>query len=204
MNISSSQRKEIRGRGIPVKGNDIDTDQIIPARFLKEITFDSLGNHAFSDLRYHADGSKKDHPFNEEKYKDASILVVNKNFGCGSSREHAPQSLLRHGIRAIIGESFAEIFEDNCTAIGIPAVTASKGDIENLMNVIKENPALEISIDIEKGEASYLDFSIAVSQKESARRVLTSGAWDSTSLLLKEKQSVGKVAQRLPYLNHFA
>ena len=129
--------------------------------------------------------------------------MVNKNFGCGSSREHAPQSLLRFGIRAIIGESFAEIFADNCTTIGMPTATASKEDIENLMSVIRENPALDLELDIENNEARYLDFSIPVTQKESARTVLSQGTWDSVSLLLKNREKTDETARALPYLNHF-
>ena len=195
--------REVRGRALPLPSNDIDTDQIIPARYLKAITFDDLGNHAFRDQRFAADGSPKDHPFNDQRYAGASILVVNKNFGCGSSREHAPQSLLRFGIRAIIGESFAEIFADNCTTIGMPTATASKEDIENLMSVIRENPALDLELDIENNEARYLDFSIPVTQKESARTVLSQGTWDSVSLLLKNREKTDETARALPYFNHF-
>ncbi len=195
--------KSVKGRGIPVPGDDIDTDRIIPARYLKCVTFDELGQYAFYDVRFNDDGSKKEHPFNEEKYKGASILIVNKNFGCGSSREHAPQSLMRYGIKAIIGESFGEIFEGNCTTLGIPTVIAQKMDIENLMSVIRDDPALEIRIDLENNKVDYGDFSILINQKESSRIVLIEGKWDSLSELSQATDEIRKVAERLPYLNGF-
>ena len=193
--------KSVKGQGIPVPGDDIDTDRIIPARYMKLITFDELGKYAFYDARFNEDGSKKEHPFNDEKFASAEILIVNKNFGCGSSREHAPQSLMRYGIKAIIGESFAEIFEGNCTTLGIPTVNAAKEDIENLMAVIKDDPAFEIRIDLENKQVSYGDFSFPINQKESSRIVLTEGRWDSLSELMEAKAEVKKVAERIPYLN---
>ena len=193
----------IKGRAIPLQGNDIDTDRIIPARYLKEITFEELGKYAFYDERFDAKGNEKNHPFNDEKYYGASILVVNENFGCGSSREHAPQSLIRFGIKAIIGESFAEIFADNCTAIGIPTVTAQKEDIENLMSVVKDDPALEVSIDLENNAVSYGDFSFTINQKKSSRLVLMQGTWDSLSELKETEKETKKVAERLPYISRF-
>ncbi len=198
------ERKQVSGRALPLPGNDIDTDQIIPARFLKEITFDDLGKYAFYDARFSADGTPKKHPFNDEKYKGASILIVGRNFGCGSSREHAPQSLMRRGIRAIIGESFAEIFADNCTALGIPTVTASRDDIGNLMSVVADDPVLELAIDIEQLEARYLDFAIPLLQKESARLVLSNGTWDSVELLLQEHGKIEATARALPYMDNFS
>jgi len=195
--------KQIQGRAIPLPGDDIDTDRIIPARYLKAVTFDNLGKYVFQDVRFNEDGSKKEHPFNDEKYKGASILIVNKNFGCGSSREHAPQSMMRFGIKAIIGESFAEIFADNCTTLGIPVVIADKVDIENMMSVIKNYPVLEVRIDLENKEVNYGDFMAPINQKESSRIVLTQGKWDSTSDLLEEKDKVKELASKIPYLNNF-
>ncbi len=195
--------KTINGRAIPLPGDDIDTDRIIPARYLKEITFDDLGKYLFYDERFDAKGRKKKHPFNDERYSRASILLVNKNFGCGSSREHAPQSLMRYGIRAIIGESFAEIFANNSLAIGLPLVTAQKIDIENMMEVIEDDPALEIKIDMESNKASYGDFSIPVKQKDSSRIMLIEGRWDSLAELKEAKAEAKKLAERLPYLNSF-
>ena len=193
----------VKGRAIPLPGNDIDTDRIIPARYLKEITFDNMGNYAFYDQRFDAEGNKKKHPFNDEKYAGASILIVNKNFGCGSSREHAPQSLMRFGIKAIIGESFAEIFEGNCTTIGIPTATAQKADIENLMAVIKDDPALEVSIELENNIVNYGDFSFPISQQKSSRLVLLEGRWDSLAELKDAEKETRKIAERIPYLNGF-
>ena len=195
--------KNISGRGIPVPGSDIDTDRIIPARYLKCVTFDELGPYVFYDARFNEDGSKKEHPFNDKKYLGASLLIVNRNFGCGSSREHAPQSILRWGIKAIIGESFAEIFADNCTAIGLPAVTAEKADVENLMAFVQDDPACEIRIDMERKEVSYGDFTLAIGLPEQSRNSLVQGTWDSTSELYSAVEQIREAAARLPYMNGF-
>ena len=198
-----SKITNVKGRAIPLPGNDIDTDRIIPARYLKEITFENMGNYAFYDQRFDAEGNKKKHPFNDEKYAGASILIVNKNFGCGSSREHAPQSLMRFGIKAIIGESFAEIFAGNCITIGVPTVTAQKADIDNLMSVIKDDPALEVSIDLENNIVNYGDFSFPIWQQKSSRLVLIEGRWDSLAELKEAEEETRKVADKIPYLNGF-
>ena len=139
---------EVHGHAIVVPGNDIDTDQIIPARFMKVVTFDGLGKYAFHDVRYDEKGNERAHPFNDHRYHGASILVVNRNFGCGSSREHAPQALMRAGIQAIVGESFAEIFAGNCTAMGIPAVALSSEEISFLMDEIKRDPQMELALSL--------------------------------------------------------
>ena len=136
------------GRGIVVRGDDIDTDQIIPARYMRSVTFEGLEENVFADVRRTVEGKPKDHPFNEERFVGASILVVNRNFGCGSSREHAPRALLRWGIRAVVGESFAEIFFGNCIAMGLVAVTASSEDIASLMDVIELDPPQTVTIDL--------------------------------------------------------
>lgn len=193
----------VSDRGLPLSGNDIDTDRIIPARFMKCVTFDELGKYAFYDARFHPDGTPKEHPFNEEKYKGAAILIVNRNFGCGSSREHAPQSLKRFGIKAIIGESFAEIFSDNCTAIGLPIVIAQKEDVENLMAFVREKPEAIITVDLQKQEAIYGDFSISIVQPEQVKTALTKGTWDTTAELLSAENQIKEVAGRIPYLNGF-
>ena len=143
-----------RGQAIVVRGDDIDTDRIIPARYLASVTFAGLEDGVFVDARFTTDGSEKEHAFNEERFANASILVVNRNFGCGSSREHAPQALMRWGIRALIGESFGEIFFGNCTALGIPAVTASREDTAALMDAVELDPGQEVSIDLEDMTAS--------------------------------------------------
>jgi len=193
--------KSVSGRGLPLPGNEIDTDRIIPARYLKCVTFDELGQYAFFDARFNNDGSPKDHPFNDVRYKGASILIVGKNFGCGSSREHAPQSLKRYGLLAIVGMSFAEIFADNCTAIGLAAVTAEPADIENLINFVQDDPASEIILDLIKGEALYGDFQIPIKLSESSKSALVQGTWDSTAELLSARDRIKEIASKLPY-NH--
>ena len=194
---------EIKGKGIPIKGNDIDTDRIIPARFLKEITFENMGKYSFYDERFDENGNKKKHPFNDEKYRHASILVVNNNFGCGSSREHAPQSLMRFGIKAIIGEGFADIFSGNCSMIGLPAVTADKKGINKLMEFVDENPDKEIKIDLIKMEVQCDGVKLNLSMNESALNSLISGTWDSMSMMLEAKEKIKQAASRLPYLDNF-
>jgi 3-isopropylmalate/(R)-2-methylmalate dehydratase small subunit len=139
----------VQGTAVPLRGNDIDTDRIIPARYLKEVTFARMGEYPFFDERYDAAGRKKDHPFNDPEYRGAAILFVNKNFGCGSSREHAPQALHRFGIKAIVGESFAAIFAGNCTMMGVPTVTVSAGEIQQLMKSVEENPRTQYTVDLE-------------------------------------------------------
>src|SRR5271169_1470074 len=143
-----SKINQIEGKAVPVEGNDIDTDRIIPARYLKEITFTNMGKYPFYDERFDAEGKPKGHPFDLPAFQGAAILFVNQNFGCGSSREHAPQALMRWGIRAIIGESFAEIFAGNCTTLGIPCVTASRSDLDRLTQAVIANPKLAITVDL--------------------------------------------------------
>ncbi len=201
--LDAMKVRAVSGTGIPLSGNDIDTDRIIPARFMKCVTFDDLGQYAFYDARFGENGVKKDHPFNNPKFKGGTILLVNRNFGCGSSREHAPQSLYRWGVRAIIGESFAEIFNDNCTAIGLPVMTASRENIESLMSLVKESPASEISIDLAKKTASCRDFSINIEMPDQTRKALTEGTWDSTGELLSAMDQIKAVAGKLPYMNSY-
>ncbi len=193
--------KEVRGRGIFVKGNDIDTDRIIPARYMKSITFDDLGRYAFYDARFDEKGQPKEHPFNDKRFQGASILAAHKNFGCGSSREHAPQALMRFGIKAIIAESFAEIFAGNCIANGIPVMTADQADIENLMKVIEDDPACEIQIDIEQQKVSYGDFSIKVSLQDSHRRSLVGGFWNTMLEMLGNEKQTDQTRAKVPYMN---
>ena len=193
----------IEGKGIPVQGNDIDTDRIIPARFMKCVTFEGLGQYAFYDERFDEKGNKKKHSFNDEKFLKGSILIVNKNFGCGSSREHAPQALQKFGIKAIIGESFAEIFRGNCTVMGIPTVTAQHDAIENLMMFAEEEPENQIRIDLEKKKVIYGDFEIDVDIPESNRIVLVKGEWDSTAMLLANKDEIEHTAEMIPYISGF-
>ncbi len=198
--IEENVRRVIEGRGLPLRGDDIDTDRIIPARYLKCVTFDELGKFAFYDERFDEDGNAKEHPFNDRRFEGAEILVVNRNFGCGSSREHAPQSLMRAGIRAIVGESFAEIFAGNCLQLGIPVVTMSHEKVSELQGLLEEKPGTKLKLDIgeKKLEADGKLFEVEVN--DSARKLLLSGTWDTTSLLLANRREIEEVARRLPYL----
>jgi 3-isopropylmalate/(R)-2-methylmalate dehydratase small subunit len=190
----------VSGSGVPIRGNDIDTDQIIPARFMKVVTFDGLGEFAFFDLRYEDDDTPKDHPFNEERFQDSSVLVVNANFGCGSSREHAPQALMRWGIDAVIGESFAEIFAGNCLALGIPTVTADSETIETIQAFVDENPHAEIEVDVAAETVTYGDTVVDVTVDDAQRKALVDGEWDTTALMRSNKNAVRDLADSLPYL----
>ncbi|HMF51974.1 MAG TPA: 3-isopropylmalate dehydratase small subunit [Candidatus Saccharimonadales bacterium] len=195
---------KISGTAVPIHGNDIDTDRIIPARYLKEVTFARMGEYPFFDERFDASGKKKDHPFNDSEYKGASLLFVNKNFGCGSSREHAPQALYRFGIQAIVGESFAAIFAGNCTMMGLPAVVVSANEIEQLMKSVEEDPRTEYSVDLENKTLSYGQQKIAIDLPETYRIALTAGSWNSTALLHANLDQVKKTAAKLPYMTGFS
>lgn len=195
---------KIGGTAVPIRGNDIDTDRIIPARYLKEPTFARMGNYPFFDERFDGSGKKKDHPFNDPEYKGASILFANKNFGCGSSREHAPQALYRFGIHAIVGESFAAIFAGNCTMMGLPAVVVGAKEIAQLMKSVEENPRTEYTVDLESKTLSYGDQKIAIDLPETYRTALTQGYWDSTALLRANLDAVKNTAAKLPYVTGFS
>jgi len=192
----------VSGPAIPVRGNDIDTDQIIPARFLKEVTFDNMGEYAFYDVRRNEDGSLNDHPLN--RYPNAEIMVVNQNFGCGSSREHAPQALMRWGIDGLIGESFAEIFAGNCQALGIPTATADHETVEWIMDQVEADPALEVTIDVEAETVTVGDDTVDVSVSDAQRKALLQGVWDTTALMKSYMDEVEETANEVPYLNGFA
>jgi len=187
---------QINGKCISLIGNDIDTDRIIPARFLKCVNFDSLGKSVFEDDRKTLKGS---HPFDQKENQDSSILIVNSNFGCGSSREHAPQALIRWGIRAIIGESFAEIFYSNCIAIGIPCFTLSKKLIQNIQKY-NMSKSLLLEIDLKNSSAKSEDFNFNLKIKESSKKMFLSGEWDATATLLKNSYLVEKKLLDLPYI----
>ncbi len=195
---------QVNGTAVPIRGNDIDTDRIIPARYLKEVTFARMGEYPFFDERFDAAGNLKPHPFNEPKYKGASILFVNKNFGCGSSREHAPQALYRYGIHAIVGESFAAIFAGNCTMMGVPTVTVSHEQVDLMMKAVEQNPRTPFTVDIEKKTVTFGEQRIAIDLPETYRCALTSGSWDSTALRRANLAQVKKTASQLPYMNNFA
>ncbi|WP_232687000.1 3-isopropylmalate dehydratase small subunit [Halobacterium zhouii] len=191
--------EEVAGTGVPVRGNDVDTDQIIPARFLKVVTFDGLGQFAFFDERFDADDEPLEHPFNEKRFQSASVLVVNANFGCGSSREHAPQALMRWGIDAIVGESFAEIFAGNCLALGIPTVTASREDVEALQDAIDDTPDADVHVDIVDEEVRCGDTVVDADVDDAQQRALVDGVWDTTALMRANADTVTETAARLPY-----
>jgi 3-isopropylmalate/(R)-2-methylmalate dehydratase small subunit len=189
----------VKGRGIALRGNDIDTDRIMPARFLVSVSFEGLDRHVFEDDRK-ADPT---HAFNNAKFSGASILVVNANFGCGSSREHAPQGLYRWGIRAIVGESYSEIFQGNAAVIGLPCFTADRHAIGRLQDLIEANPSTLIEASVEHGAIAAGDIVIRASLPTAARDAFVSGQWNPTAMLLDRFDEVRTVAARLPYIRGF-
>lgn len=191
-----NQVKAVSGRGIPLVGNDIDTDRIIPARFLRCVTFDGLGAQVFADDRAQAQGQ---HPFDQPQYQGAKILVVNGNFGCGSSREHAPQAIAKWGIQAIIGESFAEIFLGNCVAIGLPCVTAEPAIIKGLQETLTANPQVLVQVSLETMQVQY-GVTAPIVMPEGIRQMLTTGTWDACGQLTAQVNQIQRVASKLPYL----
>ena len=200
---NDSKITSVAGRAIVVRGNDIDTDRIIPARYLKEPTFSRMGDYPFFDERFDAAGKLKPHPFNDPKFKGAAVLFVNKNFGCGSSREHAPQALYRFGIHAVVGESFAAIFAGNCVMIGMPTVAVGEREIEELMRLADSKPETAFALDVEKKRLSYDGKSIAVDIPETHRKALVDGSWDSTGMLRANLEKVKATAAKLPYMSGF-
>ena len=193
----------VEGRALPLRGEDVDTDRIMPARFLKSITFEGLDAHVFEDDRLEATRAGRVHPFDDKRYQGASILLANRNFGAGSSREHAPQGLRRWGIRAIVAESFAEIFFGNSLMIGLVCVTASASDVETLMSVVENDSNAVLTLDLKNGTCQLNGTTIAVSIPDHVRDTLMTGAWDTTGLLLDGYEQVNAVASRLPYLAGF-
>ncbi|MEB3307127.1 MAG: 3-isopropylmalate dehydratase small subunit [Cyanobacteriota bacterium] len=193
------------GTAVVVRGDDIDTDRIIPARFLKCVTFEALGPAVFADDRAElAEHPQGPHPFDRASSQGASILLVNKNFGCGSSREHAPQSLMRWGIRAVIGESFAEIFSGNCLALGIPCVLASQDTIEEIQAQAEADPDLEFHLDLLTSSVATSTRSWILQLAPAPRQMLLSGQWDATGQLLANTQALESAMAGLPYLRGFA
>lgn len=191
--------KSLTGTGIPLLLDDIDTDRIIPARFLRCVSFEGIGEHAFEDDRQ----QDPTHPFNQPQYQSGSILVSGRNFGCGSSREHAPQSLMRWGVQAIVAESYAEIFFGNCTSLGIPAVCAARADLERLNTAIQADPTLPITVDLVTQTVTFGTESCPVTIPESAREALTSGGWDFLGQLLDNQPAILEKQATLPYLSGF-
>ncbi len=198
--MASVTVKEIKARGCVLRGNEIDTDRIIPARFMKEVTFDQMGHHLFEDARAAAKG---EHPLDDERFAGSQILVVEKNFGCGSSREHAPQALMRFGFRAFIGASFADIFFGNCTALGLPCVVLGDEDLENLMGSVELDPTQEIRIDIEAETVSSRAGTVPARIPPGTRKQLLEGTWDGTGLLLDAGEAIEATAASLPYIQGF-
>ena len=190
---------ELTGTAAYVPGNDIDTDRIIPARFMKCVTFDDLGEYLFYDVRKNEDGSDKEHPLNDPKHAGATILISNANFGCGSSREHAPQALYRFGFRGVIAESFAEIFFGNCVTLGIPCVTAAAEDTRALGAAIEADPAAEVRIDVDALRVTCGDLSFPVHMPDSARDALINAKWDPIGELM---EGAGDVAARVKDLGY--
>lgn len=193
---------KVSGTAVPIPGADIDTDRIIPARFMKCVTFDGLGEFAFYDVRFNPEtGEKTEHPLNDERFTNASILLTGINFGCGSSREHAPQSLAKYGFRAIVAESFAEIFFGNSTTLGLPCVIAKKEELDTLKAAVDADPLLEVVIDLEAMTVSGGDITIAVTMPDSARQALLSGKYDPIAELLENKEQIEATAGSLAYVS---
>lgn len=190
----------VTGRGVFVPGNDIDTDRIIPARFMKCVTFDGLGEYLFFDVRKNADGTDKPHPLNDPRFKGATVLLSGANFGCGSSREHAPQAIQKYGFKAIVAENFAEIFFGNCTTLGIPCATASREDIAKIAAAIEKDPATEIVVDVARQEVRFGGQAVKADVRPAARDALVNGRWDAIGELLDGTAAVKTTAAKLPYL----
>ncbi len=181
---------QVSGTAVHVPGSDIDTDRIIPARFMKCVTFDGLGEFAFYDVRYDKDGKLRGHPLDNPRFKGASILLSGTNFGCGSSREHAPQALYRFGFRAVIAQTFAEIFFGNCTTLGIPCACATEADIAKLAAAVEADPTLEVTVDVANAQVKYGSESFPVTIPSTAHEALTSGKWDPIAELLEAKDVI--------------
>lgn len=190
----------VTGRALPVRGDEIDTDRIIPARFLKAITFEGLERHLFEDDR----AARPGHPLDDPRFAGATVMLVNRNFGCGSSREHAPQAIYRSGIRAMVGESFSEIFFGNSVALGLPCVIVRRTDAAALMDAIEADPSLAVTVDLEQGAVAAGTLRVGATLPDAAREAFLTGAWDATGLLRERPEDVQALAARLPYLRDFA
>lgn len=204
--MNDLKRIRIIGKAVSVRGNDIDTDRIIPARYLRCVTFDGLGDHVFEDDREQLRQRGQLHPFDRPEFADAEILFVNKNFGCGSSREHAPQAIMRwgKGIKAIVGESFAEIFFGNCVALGIPCVTVDEATAEAIQTLNETTPRTVFTVDLEAMTLSAdSGQSWRIELPEGPRQQFLLGRWDSTAELMEAMDEIAAAAARLPYFNHW-
>ena len=192
--------RSLSGRGVPLHGDDIDTDRIMPARYLRVVSFEGLEQHLFEDDRK---TNRAQHPFSDMRYTGASILIVNENFGCGSSREHAPQGIVRAGIRAIIGESFSEIFLGNSSMLGLPCFTADRAAVEQLQSLIEQSPETVIEADVESGLVTAGALRLQAALPGTLRDAFASGQWNPTTMLLDRFDEVRAVANRLPYVSGF-
>jgi 3-isopropylmalate/(R)-2-methylmalate dehydratase small subunit len=195
--LAVEQIREITGTAVPIRGDDIDTDRIIPARFLKSITFEGLEQHLFEDDRLQSPS----HPLSNPVYTSARIMLVNANFGCGSSREHAPQAILRSGIRAVVGQSFSEIFSGNSVAIGLACPTASADALRDMMDIVERDPATTVTVDLASMKVTCGGKEYPLSLPSGARDALVNGSWDATGQLLEDFAEVRAVAARLPYVS---
>ena len=195
--------RRVSGTARPLPGDDIDTDRIIPARFLVSVTFDGLGAHAFEDDRKAAKARGGTHPFDDPRFAGSTLLLVNRNFGCGSSREHAPQALLRGGIKAVVGESYSEIFFGNSVAIGLPCVTLPHDAMAALQALVAQDPARTLALDLETNSLAAGEATFEVAMPENARQAFLSGHWDGTSMLLDRFAAVEELASRLRYVAGF-
>jgi len=189
----------VTGRGLPVRGDDLDTDRIMPARFLRAVTFEGLEQHLFEDDRR----ANPSHPFNDARYRGATVLVVNRNFGCGSSREHAPQGLARFGITAIVGESFSEIFLGNSAVLGIPCFSADHASIDALQSLVERAPETLIDARVDTGAVTAGSVRVAATIPPGLRDGFVSGQWNPTAMLLDRFEEVRAVASALPYVRGF-
>jgi 3-isopropylmalate/(R)-2-methylmalate dehydratase small subunit len=192
----TSRIRHIEGRALPLRGHDIDTDRIIPARYLRSVSFEGLEQHVFAD-----DRTSGEHAFDNPAYRGATVLLVNRNFGCGSSREHAPQALQRWGIRALVGEGYSEIFFGNAVQLGLPCLTVESGEVESLMRLVEASPEALITVDLESMRVSSGDYGVEARMPAAARDALVNGLWDGTGLLLDRFDDVRATADRLPYVS---
>lgn len=194
----------IEGRALPMRGDDIDTDRIIPGRFLRSVTFEALETHLFEDDRKASQARDVRHPFDDPAYAGATILLANKNFGCGSSREHAPQALMRWGIQVVVGESFSEIFFGNSTMLGIPCLTVSAAAMERLMTAVERSPTEVVTVSVADLTVRDGGETVPATMPAAARDAFLQGNWDPTAMLLDRFDDVRTVAQRLPYVSGFS
>ncbi len=198
--MAIEQIREIGGRALPLRGDNIDTDRIIPARFLRAITFEGLERHLFEDDRKQLEAEGARHPIADPTFAGAAILIVNANFGCGSSREHAPQAIRRSGIRAVVGQSFSEIFFGNSVALGLPCVTTDAATVSALMQMVEQDPATQVTVDLDRMRVAALGVNQSIHLPPGARESFLEGTWDATGLLLHDFDDVEAVARRLPYV----